>query len=111
MADMNFGDLKKRAKDQGETPKKVYKEVEEGPLEGQQTIQAVSSKTSTKTRGRASWKEEGVEYVRIGVDVPVLMHKRIKRLLVNVFDDTYSYQDEMINAALLEYLEKYESKK
>ncbi|MEO0685324.1 MAG: hypothetical protein AAFY76_09840 [Cyanobacteria bacterium J06649_11] len=111
MSEMNFGNLKKRAKDQGETPKKVYKEVEEAPLEEQHTIQAVSTKASTKTRGRASWKEEGIEYVRIGIDVPVSMHKRIKRLLVNVFDDTYSYQDEMLNAALLEYLEKHEGKK
>jgi hypothetical protein len=90
---------KKRTSPTPNAPKKVYKEVSALPAEP--TPEKITGKV-----GRKSWKTEGVQYVRMAFDTPVEMKKQLKLLLFDKFADTYISQDEMINAALLEFIKK-----
>jgi hypothetical protein len=58
-------------------------------------------------RGRRTWKKEGVKYRRIAFDTPVETQRKLKELLVTKFFDTISYQDELINLAVDEFIRKH----
>lgn len=58
-------------------------------------------------RGRRTWKKEGVKYRRIAFDTPVETQRKLKELLVTKFFDTITYQDELINLAVDEFIRKH----
>lgn len=93
--------IKKRLPEPSSTQpsqKKMYKEV----------MQTSAEDLSPQNKvGRKTWKTEGVQYVRMAFDTPVEMKKRLKLLLFDDFSDTYISQDEMINAALEDFLKKH----
>jgi hypothetical protein len=70
---------------------------------GRKTLEAPES----AGRGRRTWKKEGVKYRRIAFDTPVETQRRLKELLVTKFFDTITYQDELINLAVDEFIRKH----
>jgi len=60
-----------------------------------------------KKMGRPTWKDPNVNYVRLSVDVPKEVRSALKVLLYTKLSDTYISQDELINAAINEFLEKH----
>lgn len=118
-------------------PKKVYKEVEQvgagtaspassapatapkkEALVKKATIRSESNTSGTvgrvtleapesAGRGRRTWKKEGVKYRRIAFDTPVETQRKLKELLVTKFFDTITYQDELINLAVDEFILKH----
>lgn len=137
MADkLDFSKLKKTRKPTAErkaAPKKVYKEVEQvgastpiapaaAPQKEAPAKKATGRRKSVKSatvgrktleapesagRGRRTWKKEGVKYRRIAFDTPVETQRRLKELLVTKFFDTITYQDELINLAVDEFIRKH----
>ena len=100
---MDFTKLKARKKTSSAPApkqKKVYKEVVEGPQS--------KDKTSPKQgRGRRTWKNPDLKYRRIAFDTPDASHRKLKELMATKFYDRFKYQDELINLAIDEFLEKY----
>ena len=70
---------------------------------GRKTLDA----PETAGRGRRTWKKKGVKYRRIAFDTPVETQRRLKELLVTKFFDTITYQDELINLAVDEFIKKH----
>lgn len=70
---------------------------------GRKTLDAPES----AGRGRRTWKKEGVKYRRIAFDTPVETQRKLKELLVTKFFDTITYQDELINLAVDEFIKKH----
>ncbi len=60
-----------------------------------------------KKMGRPTWKDPNITYVRLSVDVPKDVRDDLKVLLYTKFKDTYISQDELINAAINEFLTKH----
>ncbi len=58
--------------------------------------------------GRPTFKSEGVAYARIFADIPETLKDKMSLALVKHFKGRYSTMSELINAALDEYLAKYE---
>lgn len=103
---MDFTKLKKsRSKTTSAAPKKqkVYKEVVEGP----KSVKSAPEKSSKQGRGRRSWKKPDVKYKRIAFDTPIESQRRLKELLATKFHGKITYQDELINLAVDEFLKKH----
>lgn len=102
---MDFTKLKSRKKTTSsavQKQKKVYKEVIEEP-------QSKSKNVAKQGRGRRTWKNPELKYRRIAFDTPDASHRKLKELLATKFYDRFKYQDELINLAIDEFLEKYAS--
>ena len=123
MADMkgglDFTKLKARKKATEKTPVKrvMYKEVQEVEKTADTTrvveIEQPKAKKTKKPKikepakvGRRSWKTEGTNYVRMAFDTPIETKQKLKELLAVKFFGKYISQDEMINAALNEFIKK-----
>ena len=125
MADMkgglDFTKLKARKKASNKAPAKrvMYKEVQEVEKTAETTrvveIEQPTAKKPTKVKkvktpakvGRKSWKSEGTDYVRMAFDTPIETKQKLKELLAVKFFGKYISQDEMINAALNEFIKKH----
>ena len=120
MSGLDFTKLKARKKAADKTPVKrvMYKEVQEVEKIAETTrvveIEQPKAKKSAKTKkvkapakvGRKSWKTEGTNYVRMAFDTPIETKQKLKELLAVKFFGKYISQDEMINAALNEFIKK-----
>lgn len=126
---LDFTKLKSRKKNTPDTtPKRMYKEVEQVKKEKSEADdkRATVSKTvvppprkktapkKSKTVeippakvGRKSWKEEGVQYTRMAFDTPLTTKQKLKELLAVKFFGTFISQDEMINAAMDDFIKKH----
>lgn len=82
-------------------PKKVYQEVVQVA-----TPKKVVKKAPKKV-GRKSWKESGVDYTRLAFDTPIDTKQKLKQLLVGKFFNKFISQDEMINAAIDDFIKKH----
>jgi hypothetical protein len=125
MADMkgglDFTKLKARKKASNTEPAKrvMYKEVQEVEKTAETTrvveIEQPKAKKPAKVKkvkvpakvGRKSWKTEGTDYVRMAFDTPIETKQKLKELLAVKFFGKYISQDEMINAALNEFIKKH----
>jgi len=117
---MDFTKLKARKKTTDNTPPKrvMYKEVQEIEKTAETThvveIQQPKARKPVKAKktkepakvGRKSWKTEGTNYVRMAFDTPIETKQKLKELLAVKFFGKYISQDEMINAALNEFIKK-----
>ncbi len=56
--------------------------------------------------GRPTFKEKGVNYVKVYTQIPETYRDAIKMSLLTKFKGIYKTQDEIINVAVKEYLEK-----
>jgi len=125
MADMkgglDFTKLAARKKSTKKAPVKrvMYKEVEEVEKTSETTrvveIEQPKAKKPIKAKkikvpakvGRKSWKAEGTNYVRMAFDTPIETKQKLKELLAVKFFGKYISQDEMINAAIDEFIKKH----
>ena len=83
-------------------PKKRYQEVTEVSNEKR------SGKSVAKQgKGRRSWKNPEKTYRRIAFDTPIETQRQLKELLATKFYGKISYQDELINLAIDEFLKKH----
>lgn len=57
--------------------------------------------------GRPTFKKSGVKYVKVYTQIPDSHRDAIKMSLLTHFKGVYKTQDEIINAAISEFLEKY----
>jgi len=64
-------------------------------------------KKSSSKMGRPSEKKPGIEYVKLSARIPFDTRKRLRLALADRFADKFKTQDEMINAALLYFLDNY----
>ncbi len=125
---LDFTKLKARKKSTpSATPKRMYKEVEQvetaketqtdGPAQPEAKKKPAKTKPAAKKTktveippakvGRKSWKDADVRYVRMAFDTPIGTKQKLKELLAVKFFGTYISQDEMINAALDEFIKKH----
>lgn len=58
--------------------------------------------------GRPTFKTEGVAYTRIFADIPDTLKDKMTLALVKNFKGRFSTMSELVNAALEDYLAKYE---
>lgn len=58
--------------------------------------------------GRPSFKKSGVDYVKVYTQIPDSYRDAIKMSLLTRFKGEYKTQDEIINRAITEFLEKYQ---
>lgn len=58
--------------------------------------------------GRPTFKESGVKYVKVYTQIPDSYRDAIKMSLLTRFKGEYKTQDEIINTAISEFLEKYQ---
>ncbi len=63
-------------------------------------------KSDKKDVGRPSFKEEGTEYTTITAHIPVETKKKMMLALATTYYDKYKTQAELINDALLEFIER-----
>lgn len=117
---LDFTKLKARKKTPEKAPvKRMYKEVEQIEKTAETTRvveveQPKARKATTKPKpvkkpakvGRKSWKNEDTNYVRMAFDTPIETKQKLKELLAVKFFGKYISQDEMINAALDEFIKK-----
>ena len=119
---LDFGKLAQRKQRKpAEAPKRMYKEVDQVPAksnasEEDQTLHPApikedktkaQKKVKRAKRGRRTWKEADVEYVRVGCDLPVETLQQVKVLLATKFYGKYIAQDELINDAINAFLKKH----
>lgn len=100
---LDFTKLKNRKKKPAPgkpKPKTVYKEVVEDTSEASKPV-------AKQGRGRRTWKDPKVAYRRIAFDTPDASLQKLKVLLATKFYDRFRYQDELLNLAIDEFLEKY----
>ncbi len=57
--------------------------------------------------GRPTFKQEGTNYVRVYTQIPEVYRDKIKISLITHFKGTYKTQDEVINQAITDFLEKH----
>jgi len=74
------------------------------PVVPKPVIQEVKVKARV---GRPTFKESGVKYVKVYTQIPESHRDAIKMSLLTKFKGIYKTQDEIINAAVREYLEKH----
>lgn len=117
---LDFTKLKARKKSNDKTPVKrvMYKEVQEVEKTAETTrvveVEQPKARKPTKAKvvkepakvGRKSWKTEGTNYVRMAFDTPIDTKQKLKELLAVKFFGKFISQDEMINAALNEFIKK-----
>lgn len=116
---LDFTKLKARKKTSEKAPvKRMYKEVEAVEKTPETTrvveIEQPKARKPVKTKavkaptkvGRKSWKTGGTDYVRMAFDTPIETKQKLKELLAVKFFGKYISQDEMINAALNEFIKK-----
>ena len=106
-SNMDFTKLNSKKKSAPVSPpkkQKVYREVVE--VESAKNAEK-PAKEEKKKVGRKSWKEPGVEYRRLSFSLREETIQEIKKLLVVKFYDKVSAQDELIEMALTEFIEKY----
>lgn len=58
--------------------------------------------------GRPTWRVEGVDYAKVYTHIPEDYKDKIKIALVTTFKGRFSTQDEVINQALTEFLQKHQ---
>jgi len=116
---LDFTKLKARKKTTEKVPvKRMYKEVEQVEKTAETTrVVEVEQPNARKAKakvvkkpakvGRKSWKKEGTNYVRMAFDTPIETKQKLKELLAVKFFGKYISQDEMINAALNEFVKKH----
>jgi len=64
-------------------------------------------RSERKKQGRPTFKEEGTEYVKLGCYVPKETKKKMGYFLID--NNQIKTQAELINIALLEYMERHSS--
>lgn len=58
--------------------------------------------------GRPTFKDSGTKYVKVYTQIPDSYRDAIKMSLLTRFKGEYKTQDEIINAAISEFLQKYQ---
>ena len=59
-----------------------------------------------KKMGRPTWKDANIHYVRVSADIPIETRNAIKMALYDSLKDKFLSQDELINVAIREFLER-----
>lgn len=115
---LDFTKLKSRKTEVPDaTPKRMYKEVVRTNVSaGEESTHtpAKAKKTPVKNKpkapakpGRKSWKTEGIDYTRMAFDTPLKTKQKLKELLAVKFFGKFISQDEMINAAIDDFIRKH----
>jgi hypothetical protein len=82
----------------------INKAKENVPTVQKQVIQEVITK---KRIGRPTFKEDSIKYARVFTDIPEELKDRMTVALIQKFKGKFSTMSELVNAAILEYLDKH----
>ena len=101
---------KSRTNTANDQPQTMYQAVEVTPSDQSKTSQVSKKKVAPKTqskRGKKTWKDPNVEYVRLGFDTPAETNQALKKLMFGPLYGKYMSQDEMVNDALNAFIKKH----
>jgi hypothetical protein len=82
----------------------INKAKENVPMVQKQVIQEAVTK---KRIGRPTFKEDSVKYARVFTDIPEELKDRMTVALIQKFKGKFSTMSELVNAAILEYLDRH----
>jgi hypothetical protein len=82
----------------------INKAKENVPTVQKQVIQEAVTK---KRIGRPTFKEDSVKYARVFTDIPEELKDRMTVALIQKFKGKFSTMSELVNAAILEYLDRH----
>jgi hypothetical protein len=82
----------------------INKAKENVPMVQKQVIQEAITK---KRIGRPTFKEDSIKYARVFTDIPEELKDRMTVALIQKFKGKFSTMSELVNAAILEYLDKH----
>jgi hypothetical protein len=82
----------------------INKAKENVPTVQKQVIQEAITK---KRIGRPTFKEDSIKYARVFTDIPEELKDRMTVALIQKFKGKFSTMSELVNAAILEYLDTH----
>jgi hypothetical protein len=82
----------------------INKAKENVPTVQKQVIQEAVTK---KRIGRPTFKEDSIKYARVFTDIPEELKDRMTVALIQKFKGKFSTMSELVNAAILEYLDRH----
>lgn len=82
----------------------INKAKENVPTVQKQVIQEAVTK---KRIGRPTFKEDSIKYARVFTDIPEELKDRMTVALIQKFKGKFSTMSELVNTAILEYLDRH----